>query len=129
MTIDTPQSLNLIKIKRHRNTLFVCAVLAATSSAVLTSQLADAQAALRQADDVQYELTSKNEQLIADANRLATQLDTVSAQLDTVSTACSNHAQEAAQLSSKIDWARPTWANAGSPTWATPASSDCSVDD
>ena len=122
MTIDTPQSLNLIKIKRHRNTLFVCAVLAATSSAVLTSQLADAQAALRQADDVQYELTSKNEQLIADANRLATQLDTVS-------TACSNHAQEAAQLSSKIDWARPTWANAGSPTWATPASSDCSVDD
>ena len=122
MTIDTPQSQNLAKIKRHRNALYALVVLSAFALAMLNSELQEARATLREDAVILDDLAWKNQELITETNRLASQLATVSI-------ACDNYAQEAAQLSSTFDSSRPSWATTARPAWATPTSSDCSVDD
>ena len=94
------------RVKLHRNLLIAVAVLAAGSAGVVTNQLLDAQAALRQADQIQRQQRNENETL-----RLHELM--LTSQLKDVGSACARFAATAL----------PRY-----PSWITPTSPDCKVD-
>ncbi|CAN5475898.1 hypothetical protein BH10ACT6_BH10ACT6_12730 [soil metagenome] len=96
----------LRKVSVQRNLLFAIAVLAASSAGVVGNQLFEAQADLRQADQV---LQQQRDQ--AETVRLKNLM--LTSQLKSVGAACARFAATAL----------PRY-----PSWVTPTSPDCKVD-